>query len=255
VQPIIATAPEVSVELSDDDAVGQGSLSPPVCFGSPLRGETGGSGTAGGAGTETTTPPTTKTTTTTTTTSPPAAGATIAEPEQLTTGTFGVQEGDPVWWVAAEVGSDVTSVRMTFPDGSTDQMAPVGGIAVVAGRVTAAVASGGQGPDVVRGTLALLGANGGTVATVTLPQEPAPVPVPGPVPYPVPLRPVPLNGATGSGSPSAIVVCPQSTTIPPDQSTTIPPNQSTTIPPNQSTTGPAQSTTGPAQSSATTEKR
>jgi hypothetical protein len=121
-----------------------------------------------------------------------------------------VQEGDPVWWVAVEVDSTVTSVRMTFPDGSTDQMAPVNGIAVLASHVTPAAAAAGSGPYTVRGTLELLGADGGVVKTVTLPEAAGP----GPVPVPVPLQ-----GGVGRGAPTvapgAIVACPQPATATP----------------------------------------
>jgi hypothetical protein len=123
----------------------------------------------------------------------------------LTTGTFGVVEGHPVWWVGVEVGSTVTSVRMTFADGSTDQMAPVGGIAVLARRVSATVASADTGPYVVRGTLQLLDSAGSVVTTVTLPEQPSPVPVPAPAPPPGPVA----QGPQAAATPGAIVVCPQ----------------------------------------------
>ena len=150
-------------------------------------------------------------TTTTTTTAPTTTPTPPTEPQQLTTGTFGVVEGHPVWWVGVEVGSTVTSVRMTFADGSTDQMAPVGGIAVLARRVSATVASADTGPYVVRGTLQLLDSAGNVVNTVTLPEQSAPVPSPAPVPAPAP---VPLPGPVAQGpqaaaTPGAIFVCPQ----------------------------------------------
>jgi hypothetical protein len=127
-----------------------------------------------------------------------------------------VQEGDPVWWVAVEVDSSVTSVRMTFPDGSTDQMAPVGGIAVLAGHVSPTVASADPGPYVVRGTLDLFAADGSVVKTVTLPEQP--VPVPAPVPGPVPQQ-GPVGEGAPTATPGAIVLCPQAATAaPPGQS-------------------------------------
>jgi hypothetical protein len=215
--PIAPMTPEVTVELSDDAAVGQGVISSPLCLVSPDQGTTGGSGTI------TTTP----TTGATTTTSPPS------QPQQLETGTFGVTEGDPVWWVGVEVASDVTSVQMTFPDGSTDQMAPVGGIAVLAHRVPAAVAGADAGPYVVRGKLELLGAGGSVIATVTLPQAPTPVPVPAPLPTPKPVptpqtvpsvqstpsvQSAPSNQSATSVAPGAMVACPTPTTsVPPTQ--------------------------------------
>jgi hypothetical protein len=169
----------VSVELSDAAAVGQGGLSSSVCEVAP------GVGADAGA--------------------PPASNGDAVpgtvEPRQVTTGAFGVVEGDPVWWVAVDVGGDVASVRMTFAGGTVDQMAPVDGVAVVAARVGAA-ASGGSGPYSVRGTLDLLDASGGVVATVTLPVKPTvvPVPVPAPASGNSGSGPATTGGATGSGS-------------------------------------------------------
>ena len=143
-------------------------------------------------------------------------------------GVFGVTEGDPVWWVAVEVPDTVSTVRMTFPDGATDEMAPVSGIAVLAHRVPAAVATGGSGPYEVQGSLQLLGGDGGVLDTVTLPQavSPVPVPVPGPVPEPLPATGTTTVQGGGAVTPGAIAVCPSST-----------------------------SSTTPAQSSGTTENR
>jgi hypothetical protein len=219
--PLIPTASDVTIELSDDDAVGQGSISSPQCVLTPAGGGATGSGgqsgsspaspPAGGANAPVITPATTTTTTattTTTTTSPtpttPPAGAS-SEPLAIDSGAFGVVEGDPVWWVAVEVSSDVTSVEMTFPDGSTDQMAPVDGVAVLAHRVTAAVASAGTGPYDVRGTLQILGAGGTVLSTVTLPQTPTSAP--GPVAVPLP-APVPSNQGSTAVNPGGAVVSP-----------------------------------------------
>jgi hypothetical protein len=220
--PVAPTASDTTVELSDDDAVGEGALSAPLCIASPGQGATGttGNGAAGVVSppviTPATTPATTPTTplppmtptpavTSPTTVSPPPASPPTttpqSEPQELSTGTFGVAEGDPVWWVAVEVGPDVTSVQMTFPDGVSDQMAPVDGIAVLAHRVSAAVASASSGPDVVRGTLEVLGSAGSVVATVPIPQQSTPPPGP---------TPVPLNEGTPSVSPGVIVACPPS---------------------------------------------
>jgi len=210
IMPVAPTTPEVTVELSDADAVGQGAISTPLCVASPEQGTaapgaTGGSGTGrSGTGvpvpggpnepvvTPATTSPTTPASTSTTTTAPSPP----SETRQLETGTFGVIEGDPVWWVAVEVASDVTSVQMTFPDGSTDQMAPVGGVAVLAHRVSTAVAGAGSGPYVVRGTLQLV-RSGGVISTVTLPETPSPGPIPGP-----------LDPGTPPAGPGVIVTCP-----------------------------------------------
>jgi hypothetical protein len=229
IMQIVPASPEVTVELSDGDAVGQGAIASPECLVQPGLGTTNGSSATGGAvlppasptpadttpttptpTTTTTIAPSTTTTTVTPTTTPPKTATPPSEPQQLTTGSFGVQEGDPVWWVAVEVDSSVTSVRMTFPGGSTDQMAPVNGIAVLAGRVAPTVAAGGSGPYVVRGTLDLLGADGSVLKTVTLPQEPVAVPSPAPVP---------LQGGVAQGAPTvtpgAIIACPQAATAAP----------------------------------------
>jgi hypothetical protein len=125
----VVTAGAVSVELSDDTAVGVGTLFD-------------GSG-------------------------PTATTANAVDP---VTGVFGVAEGAPVWWVALPVGADVASVQMTFADGSTDQMAPVDGVAVLAHHIDAGVASSGPGPDEVRGTLRLLDSSGAVLTTVAVPE-------------------------------------------------------------------------------------
>jgi hypothetical protein len=130
------------------------------------------------------------------------------QPQAIATGTFGVSEGDPVWWVAVEVDSSVTSVQMTFPDGATDQMTPVDGVAVLAHRVSTAVASAGTGPYVVAGSLQLLGSGGSVLDTVTLPQQSTSSPVPLP-------EPVPSNGGTQTATPGVIVVCPPEATVTP----------------------------------------
>jgi hypothetical protein len=149
--------------------------------------------------------------TTTTTTSPVTTTPAASEPSALATGAFGVSEGDPVWWVAVEVSSDVRSVRMTFPDGAVDQMTPSQGTAVLAHRVPAAVATADTGPYDVRGSLQLLGADGGVLHTVTLPQA-SPAPVPEPLPA---SGATPLEGGTKAVTPGVIMVCPPSTALTP----------------------------------------
>jgi len=47
-------------------------------------------------------------------------------------GMLGVPEGSPVVFVAVQTGPGVATARLRLPDGSTDQMAPVNGIAVLA---------------------------------------------------------------------------------------------------------------------------
>jgi hypothetical protein len=133
----------VEVELSDVTAVGQGDV-----FEGPGAAATGNAGT---------------------------------EPMAIVSNAFGVAEGAPVWWTAVTVGPDVATVEMTFPDGSTDQMAPVDGVAVLAHQIGASVATSGQGPYEVRGTLQLVGASGSAITTVTLPASTPVAPTP-PVP-------------------------------------------------------------------------
>jgi hypothetical protein len=223
---VFPTGPETTIELSDDNAVGQGAITPSQCVMSPAGGVVGGSGSGSSNGAQPgsspaspvttnpvptnpvpTTPITTIPTTTTTTTTPSSAPGV---PSGLATGVFGIAEGDPVWWVAVEVGTDVTSVRMTFPEGTSDEMAPVGGVAVLAHRVAPAVASAGTGPYEVRGTLDLLGAGGVVLNTVTLPEQSAPVPVPTPLS-------IPGSGGTQTVAPNVIEVCPP-TMVPQAQS-------------------------------------
>ena len=127
----------LSIELSDDTAVGVGTLFDPF----------GPTATTADAGTETVNP---------------------------VSGAFGVTEGDPVWWTAVSVGSDVANVQMTFADGSTDQMAPVDGVVVLAHHIDTGVASSGQGPDVVRGTLRLLDSSGALLSAVPVPEPVSP---------------------------------------------------------------------------------
>ncbi len=236
VVPLVPVGQDVTVEMSDADAVGQGAISSPQCAVSPEGGASGssgsgtgsGSGTAPGSGpvsgpegtvaplvtpaTPTTpaTPPTTSAPTTTTSTQPTASPP--VEPSALETGAFGVLEGDPVWWVAVEVGTDVSSVQMTFPDGTTDEMAPVDGVAVLAHRLAPAVASVATGPYEVRGTLELLGADGSVMDSVTLPQTSTAVPVPSPEPG------LPMDNQNATVTPGVIVACPPSTLIPQAQS-------------------------------------
>ena len=121
-------------------------------------------------------------------------------------GSFGVIEADPVWWVALQVDHDVGTVQATFADGSQDSMAPADGVVVLAHHVAASAAAD---PYEVTASLRLLDSGGVVLGAFAVP---APVPVPVPVPMPVPLpsaspstpgRPQPGNppdGSTSSGS-------------------------------------------------------
>jgi hypothetical protein len=123
---------------------------------------------------------------------------TSTEPVAFISNAFGVVEGAPVWWAAVSVGPGVAQARMSFADGSTDQMSPVDGVAVLAHQIDPSVAASGQGPYEVRGSLQLIDSSGAVIKTVTFP-EPAPTPVPLPAPVPVsPPSAAPRSVAQGS---------------------------------------------------------
>ncbi|HVA03781.1 MAG TPA: hypothetical protein VMU64_08525 [Acidimicrobiales bacterium] len=207
--PVFETGPGVTVELSDDDAVGQGAITETQCVMTPDGGVGAGASPPGVITNPVPTAPVTTVPVTTipTTTTPITPG----QPHALSTGVFGVTEGDPVWWVGVEVGNEVSSVRVTFPDGATDEMAPVNGVAVLAHKVASGVASAESGPYEVRGTLELLGAGGNVLDTVTLPEQSAPVPVPTPMS-------IPANAGSEATPPNLIEVCPPLTIEPQAQS-------------------------------------
>jgi hypothetical protein len=169
----------MSVELSDDTAVGQEIL-------------------VDAPGTETTTA---------------TRISAATEPLAATSGAFGVVEGTPVWWIAVSVGPEVASVQVTFADGSTDQMSPVGDVAVVAHQIDPSVATSGDGPYEVRATLQLLDDSGAIIDTVTFPQpSPMPTPVPEPTPTPgTPPEPVPGSASSASSTSVPTLVSPPAT--------------------------------------------
>ncbi len=136
----------VSIELSSDAAVGQGVLFDTLAV------------------------------------TPDATTGTSTQPNTISNA-FGVLEGAPAWWTAVSVGPDVATAQITFADGSSDQMSPVDGVAVLAHQISPAAAATGEGPYVVRGTLRLLDSSGAVVDTVTFPE---PIPTPPPMPLPVP---------------------------------------------------------------------
>ncbi|MFZ0664381.1 MAG: hypothetical protein WAM97_01405 [Acidimicrobiales bacterium] len=69
-------------------------------------------------------------------------------------GEFGVTEGKPATWVEAEVGPAAKEVEVSFADGSTDEAAPAGGVAVLAhlGDAQSAFGDGSQAWLSVLGT-------------------------------------------------------------------------------------------------------
>jgi len=171
---VASVTSDISVELSDDTSVGQGFLTGP-----PVTGTTSPLGTGG-----------------------------TTEPLATTTGAFGVVEGAPVWWVAVSVGAEIANVEATFADGSTDQMSPVDGTAVLAQEIEPSAATSGTGPYDVRATLKLLDATGTVIASVTLPEpasNPTPPSNPTPLPAPAPSSPPAAVPGAQSSTPSASV--------------------------------------------------
>lgn len=157
--PSCGVSQQIAIEMSDDTAVGQGDLGWSVAS-TPSTG------------------------------SSPSTGA----PQTISAGAFGVVEGDPVWWVALQVGAEVTNSKVTFADGSTDEMAPVDGVAVLAHHISVGATSD---PDSVTGSVELFDGSGAVLNTLTLPQQQVPV-LPVPV-LPVPV-PSPSPGVNGPGS-------------------------------------------------------
>ena len=157
----------VSIELSDATAVGQGDLAQEM----PLASMGSSTGV---------------------TAAPVATGPAVGS------GAFGVVEGDPVWWVAVQVDASITRAEATFSDGSTDAMAPVGGVVVLAHHVTPSATSD---PNQVQAVVQLRTADGASVGKITVPAPAPPTPIPTPVPPPSP--PTPEPGSTGGGSASS----------------------------------------------------
>lgn len=200
------SARQVSVEMSDDAAVGVGTLgvSGDASMGSPASGAAAAD---------------------TTVASPTAVTATATSgPLAITTGAFGVVEGGPVWWVAMAVPDTVARADVTFADGSTDTMVPVSGVVVLAHHVALATTATGSDPYDVQGSVQLLDASGDVVTTVTIPVQPQPVP--GPLPAPAPATSVPSDatpptpgldptepaGTSPSDAPSACPLAPATDT-------------------------------------------
>jgi len=108
-------------------------------------------------------------------------------------GMFGVPEDSPAVFVAVQTGPGVATARLRLPDGSTDQMAPVNGIAVLAhttstpkptGTVVEALDSSGKvlsSMDVGQpagGPRPAIAACGFAVGPNTVKALPAPLPAP-----------------------------------------------------------------------------
>jgi len=76
----------------------------------------------------------------------------------------GRNEQSPRWIVIAQGPSSAARLRATFPDGSRDEMAPVGGVAVLAG-------TGSANPTNTKVTITALDASGAELGSATLPGE------------------------------------------------------------------------------------
>ena len=106
-------------------------------------------------------------------------------------------------------------MQATFADGSTDEMAPVDGVAVVAHQIDATAAPGGD-PYEVRGSLQLLDSSGAVIDDVTFPEPSPPTPLPAPAPdtspqpLPAPTPPVSVTTVPSPAGPAdSMIVCPE----------------------------------------------
>lgn len=78
-----------------------------------------------------------------------------------TVSVIGQNEQAPRWIVIAQGPDGATTLRASFPDGSSDEMAPVNGVAVLVGP-------GGADLSKAKVTLTALDAAGGTISTTTI---------------------------------------------------------------------------------------
>ena len=201
------STPTFSIELSDAGAVGQGTLlRASSIWNQTLSGSTSGSSSNAAA----------------------AAAPTDSEPLAMTPGAFGVAEGSPVWWVGVSVGSEVANVQMTFADGSSDQMTPVDGVAVLAHGIDASEASADGGGYDITGTLKMFDPSGAVVQTVDLPES-APTPTPVPVPLPTPVLGQTLPSSTSAPSVGGSVASPTATAATPPAPSVVVPSDPTPI--------------------------
>lgn len=85
----------------------------------------------------------------------------------LNAGAFGVEFGDPHWWVAVQAGPRVAAVRVLFSSGAVDEMAVVDGVAVLAGPAEEGV----DDPWLAQGLVATLDANGQVLEEIPLGEQ------------------------------------------------------------------------------------
>jgi hypothetical protein len=84
----------------------------------------------------------------------------------VASGEWGLSEGSPAAWVIVSVPASVDLVVASFGDGTSDSMAPIDGLAVLAARVPSESATA---PGVVvRGTVAAFDSNGIQVGSVPM---------------------------------------------------------------------------------------
>jgi hypothetical protein len=95
---------------------------------------------------------------------PPAAAPAPDSVEILGQGSFGIEEGAPVGWVAAWVGDGVTSVGLSSGGDVVDTMAPSSGIVVLAMP---------GDPDLSGATVVAVSQTGGPLSSVPADQAPA----------------------------------------------------------------------------------
>jgi hypothetical protein len=76
-------------------------------------------------------------------------------------GSFGIPEASPGSWVVLSAGSGVAGLRLNGGAGGTDEMAPVGGIAVLALPVA----------DLTGDTIDALDASGAVLSSATVPAQ------------------------------------------------------------------------------------
>ncbi|HEY7439239.1 MAG TPA: hypothetical protein VIC35_07565 [Acidimicrobiia bacterium] len=116
-------------------------------------------------------------------------GSAGSQPRVAGVGTFGIREGAPASWVIVQ-GGNAARVRARFSAGSTDEMAPVDGVAVLASRVSNAngpvsvdtIDSHGNvtpGPSVPAGTIIIGSSASVAGACPAIPAPPLTLPAPG----------------------------------------------------------------------------
>jgi hypothetical protein len=119
--------------------------------------------------------------------------------QSISESTIGVAEGAPVWVVTVRIAPSVATVKVTFSDGRTDQMAPIAGWAVLAH----AVPTGSGRKSTLHGTVEARDAAGKLIAGVTFPIEPVVTGAPTTIVFSPPVVPeTTLPGTAVGGTPT-----------------------------------------------------